>query len=53
MDVNRLMKNLEEVVRVQERNSTVEFLEDLLKQKSGVNLYGAILLLKEHYGNSK
>ena len=31
----------------------IKFLEGLLNQKSGINLYGAILLLKEKYGNSK
>jgi hypothetical protein len=31
----------------------IAFLEGLLNQKSSINLYGAILLLKEKYGNSK
>lgn len=53
MDISRLMKNLEEVVRFQERDSTVKFLENLLDEKNGINLYGAIVLLKKHYANTK
>jgi hypothetical protein len=49
-DVNAI-NQYSHYVRKQERQEAIEFLEDLLNQKSGINLYGAILLLKEHYGS--
>jgi hypothetical protein len=53
LDVQEAIYRAHETGVKQEHERIVAFLEGLLEQKSGINLYGAILLLKEKYGNPK
>ena len=50
--MNRLLTNLENVVKIQTGNEIIHFLEKLQKEDHSINLYGAIVLLKEKYGSS-
>jgi hypothetical protein len=49
-DVNAI-NQYSHYVRIQEREDTIRFLEELLAEPSGINLKGAINKLKEHYGS--
>jgi len=40
------------LVRKQTQEETVKFLEGLLEERSGINLQGAIGLLREYFGTS-
>jgi hypothetical protein len=50
LDVQEAIYRAYETGVKQEHERIVAFLDELLEQKSGINLYGAILLLKEKYG---
>ena len=50
-DVNAISQ-YSNLVRKQEQDEIVKFLEDLLEERSGINLQGAIKLLKDRNGTS-
>lgn len=50
-DVNAINEYLK-LVRKQEQNEIVGFLENLLEERSGINLQGAIKLLKDRNGKA-